>query len=967
MSNILRVAVNRRFKNKIEKGNKALFNVLTRDCKNVELTLTELAASINQGYAFCAQHSDRRKDENFICSDVLAVDIDDGMTIAEALANPFVQEFGGIIYPTPSHTEEHQRFRIVFASERTITDPAEMRAAYIGLIRKFGGDQSCKDACRAFYGSEGSNPIILGKLLTNEKLDQLIELGGEPVSVPDRSSTDGKKSYPIASRRSGVAIAPDHPVTCANGVTMPFKDVPYGDNIHCPVQAIDRNPSAFIVKSKEGHKGLYCHSCAATYWMKSHSRKMTNDFDFYRADAIITQMEYEQDPGSYYDEDTAPPGFFDQAYSERTAHTLSQRYLLSSDIEIRDGVTFICSEKESGKTQLLVDKVRLFMLMGKSVLLVGHRQTLLQQMAARLGLTNYFYIDGSKVRKNQPTPYFAICIDSMTTQLKPKRDKYDVVILDESEQCLSHLTGSTLKDNRRASYIHLFHYMSAAKYVIVADADLGPITVEGVYQAMGPDVEYRYYLNQHREGKRNQRDFHFYDSEPHLTQDMLKAIGAGGRHYIATNSITKANELQAAIRLVHGDELKIMLVTSKTARTMDVQKFINDIKVEILKYDVVIASPTLGTGIDISFPNAAQLIDTVYGYFVTRVNAHFDVDQQLSRVRNPKAIKVWVAADTYSFETEPEVILREAAMNGLLNDALIGISRDGDPVLDKTYLNVYAKVTSIARASKNNLRDNLLALRKRNGANVIHVEEDLDDAKVGKVVKADAKNAVEDQRIEDICVAERLSAASYSLLRENAAPLTKEEDDAMQRFELESFYREDATTDLLVLDKKGAYRSQLALLEIYLSPTDKLAAKDSHESELATIITDRKNRAIKQLMLKALFTQAGLADDNNPLKTDAEITSNDLMPFATFCLQNSARLEALFGMSVHEDVHKKPMSQLSSVLGRIGLTLQNHRSKKAGKNKIRYYQIHPGKWKSAVHYLRRRLPMNDPTMKYLIS
>lgn len=960
MSRTLKVAINRRIINKIEKNNRKLFGVLTRECENVDITLPELAAIIDLGHPFCAQHRDTRKNENFICSDVLAVDIDDGMTLPQALENQFVKQYGGFIYTTPSHTIEHHRFRIVFETERTITDPAEMTAAYQGLIRKFGGDEACKDACRAFYGSKDRTPIMVGNVLSNEQLDQLLILGRDPVSVSDRASADGKKTYSIVARRSGVTISPGHPVTRANGETGAFALVPFGENIHCPVH-LDRNPSAFVVKSKDGDKGAYCHSCAATFWMKSRP----DHFDFYRTDAIIREMEYDEDPGSYYDEYDAPPGLIELAHAQRSAHTLSQKFLQSADIPVRDGVTFICSEKASGKSQLLDDKVNQFKKLGLSVLLVGHRQTLLQSMAARLGLTCYFYLDDGDYKNNQPTPYYAICVDSMFKLLKPKRDKYDVVILDESEQIFGHLTGSTLKDKRRASYMQLFHYLAVAKSVIVADADLGAITVEGVYQAMGPDVGYHYYLNDYRESKHNRRDFHYYGSEPHLMQEMLSAIGAGGRHYIATNSITKANELQAAIRLVLGDGPKIMLVTSKTTATEEVQEFINDIKTEILQYDVVIASPTLGTGIDITFAGAAQHIDTVYGYFVTRVNTHFDIDQQLARVRHPKAIKIWISPDTFTFETEPEVILREAEMNGVLNDLLVGYRRDGSTSLDETYLNVYAHVTSISRASKNNLRENLLELRTRNGWNVIYIDVDLQGAEVGKVVKEIAKTSVEDQRIEDIFAAEQLSAESYDILRENTSPLTKKEDDAMRRYEIENFYREDVSTELLALDKKGAYRRQLGLLEIYLSPTDKLTAKDFHESELATIVTDRKKRTLKQLMLKALLTQAGLADDQNQLKIDAVITSGDLMPFATFCEENSARLQDLFGMSVHQDVHKKPMTQLGIVLRRIGLSMQNFKNKKEGKNKIRYYRIHPDEWKSAAHYLQRRMPKHEPTMKYL--
>lgn len=960
----LKVAINRRIINKIKKGDGQSFHVLTHAFENIEVSLLGLVALVNDGHPFCAQHRESRKDENFLCSDVFAVDIDDGTTYEEALVHPFVKQHAAFIYKTPSHTEQHHRLRMVFQAERTITDQTDMKSAHKGLIRKFGGDESCKDACRAFYGSKGSNPFVLGNVLSNDELDQLIALGRDSASIPDSTSSDGKrKGYPIVARRSGVELSPGHLVTSANGHTRPFEVVPFNENIHCPVH-IDRNPSAFVVRSKEGNKGAYCHTCAATFWMKSPGSPRPN-FDFYRADTIIRQMEYEQDPDSYYGEDDTPPGLMEQARAERTARTVSQKFLNSADIPINSGVTFLSSEKGSGKSQVLVDKVAAFCELGLSVLLVGHRQTLLQSMAARLGLTCYFYLDEGKYKNNHPTSYYAICVDSIAKLLKPKRHKYDVVILDESEQIFGHLTGSTLKDKRRACYMQLFHYLAVAKHVFVADADLGAITVEGVYQAMGPKAGFQFFMNDYREGKRSQRDFYHYGSEPHLTQEMLAAIGTGGRYYVATNSINKANELQAAIRIVHGDGPRIMLVTAKTTGLKEVQQFIKDIPTEILNYDVVIASPTLGTGIDITFPGAAQHIDTVYGFFVTRVTTHFDIDQQLARVRHPKAVKVWVAPETYSFETEPDVILREAEMSGALNDLLIRVRDDGTRALDETYLNVYAHVTSIARASKNSLRRNLLELRARNGWNLISVDVDLKGEEVGKVVKGVAKESVEEKRVADICTAERLSAESYDLLRENTSPLTKAEDDAMQRYDVENFYREDASAPLLALDNKGAYRRQLGLLEIYLSPTDRLVTKDLRESELATIVTDRKKRTLKQMMLKALLTQAGLADAESPIKPDVVISGADLGDFSKFCMENAARLQDLFNMTVRDDIREKPMTQLGVVLRRLGLSMQNCGTKRVGKDKTYYYRVKPADWENATYYLRRRMSKDDPAMRFL--
>ena len=64
----------------------------------------------------------------------------------------------------------------------------------------------------------------------------------------------------------------------------------------------------------------------------------------------------------------------------------------------------------------------------------------------------------------------------------------------------------------------------------------------------------------------------------------------------------------------------------------------------------------MGTGIDITFPENISHVDGVYGLFEAKINTHFDIDQQLSRVRHPKYVRVWISPETFNFETETDPI-----------------------------------------------------------------------------------------------------------------------------------------------------------------------------------------------------------------------------------------------------------------------------------------------------------------------
>lgn len=935
MSRALQIAVNRHI---IDKAIEGRGHTLTTKFENVAITIAQLADVINQGHPFCPQHSNnKRSNANFTGSNIIGVDIDEGMTLDEALSSQYIQQNAAIIYTTASHTAEKNKFRLVLELDRTITDPEEMRFALRGAIRKFGGDERCEDSCRLFFGSKGSNPLVLGNVLASDRLAELVALGSE-ARITDRVCSDTNKSGDIATTRSKITLVKDQQVKPTNGMLTALVGLVHGTSIHCPIHD-DQRPSAYVVTNRQGINGVHCRTCKSSYWPPSAMHSAPTHYDFHAMENIVRDMDYHQTPANFYDDDdvAAHPDLLIETQGERSSHVFSEQFL--PDLPFGKGVTLVRSPKGSGKSEWLTKVVTRCKEKKKSVLLIGHRQTLIQGIAKRLGLTCYFYTNGSGIKNHPPEDHYAICIDSIDKLLNPERHRYDVVIIDESEQVFSHLTADTLKRRRRACYIKMFHYLRTAKSVIVADADLGPITIESLYQSIGGDVPFQFYLNDYKESR---CDFQYYESETHLAAEMIEAIRAGGRHYVSTNSKNKAETLQEMIRYEFGDEKKLMLVTSGTTSDPGVQVFINNIKTEILQYDVVIASPTLGTGVDITFPHEAKHIDTVFGFFMPRVNTHFDIDQQLSRVRHPKAMKVWVAPDRFGFEIEPEVIRREVIDNGVLTDVLIDYRSDDTPILDDRYLSVYAHVTSVQRASKNNLRKNLLDLRVRNGWSVQQIAAVTAQSKAGNSMFKQAKDEMDAKRITEICDSKPIIYEDYRLLAEKkdkGIMLSKDEDSSMRRHELERFYRVDISPELVALDQKGRYRDQVRMMETYLSSPKRLGEQATYERESGYFASDASHLAVKKLLLFQLLSAAGLADATTPIKTDVIFSKHALDTFIAVCKQHKAKIQELFGVNVRSDVKANAVQQLGTVLELIGLKMTPGQRQKVGGVTTYYYKI----------------------------
>ncbi|MBU9120532.1 plasmid replication protein, CyRepA1 family [Burkholderia multivorans] len=958
-----KVAVNRHIINKIDRQDKEQLRTLTHEFENMELTADELAAFINDGHPFCAQHKGSRKGENFVCSNVLAVDIDSGLLLDVALQDEYVQKFASFVYTTHSHTPEQHRFRIVFQLDRALNEPEDMRVAYQGIIRLFGGDESCKDACRLFFGSKGCNPIVLGNILPGAELDKLLIMGREVrVSDSDGDPEVRTKRLPVGNR-SQISLGKGQLVQLAKGGSAALESLNTRTPIHCPVH-LDRDASAMVVVNRNGKRGVFCSACASTFWHDEPAQKKLLPYDFNRIVDAVRELAHEEFPYHHDDlynidddENLIEPTPEDIAewrrLLENRTHMLMYDEFLPK-ISVESGVTLVRSPKGSGKTQQLEQISRQCRASGMSVLLIGHRQTLLHSMADQLALTCYFYTKDGKQKNNRPEERYAICVDSMGKLLKPHLHQYDVVIVDEAEQVFRHITAAdTLKAKRRHCYQLLCHYLAQAKSVILCDADLGSISVEAISQIVAEDTPYRFYLNDYRPA---QKPYDLYADEKHQVADMLTAISDGGRHYVATNSKRKAKVLHATITAAYPSK-RVMLVTAEDISDAATQHFIDNIRAEILNYDVVIASPTLGTGIDITFDNEAQEIDTVFGFFVSRVNTHFDIDQQLARVRHPKAVKVWVSLERFHFETDPAAIEAELILCRNLNDMIVGYTRERLPILEQSFLKVYSQVAATQRASKNALRHNFVQLRAQNGWKANLIERSVNAAKDGAEQVREAEVQIAAKRIDAICNAVPITEDEYRTLldKQKTSPLSDADESSKRHYELTSFYRRPVNAELVRLDDNGKFRDRIRLAEAFFAPLSSAIERSRRFDEASALAPDAAQLPLKRELLRELLASAGLVENSNAIKCDVRFQQASLVQFVATYRKNSRRIEELFRLPTRRDLVRNAVQSLTPLLNLIGLSKKQSANYKIDDTtRVREYQVDADSVERVKDIIQRR-------------
>ena len=926
-------AINPHLINKNDAGQGGLF---VHGWENVELSMTELAEAVKAGHGYTAQLSGPRKAANFLASGVVSVDIDRGMTVEQALANPLIRDHAGLVYTTASHRPEAPRLRVVFATSRTITDPREMKAVQRSLALRLNGDPGAVDAARIFYGNTNAALLLLDerKQLPSKRLDEL---------VAQSINHDGLPRGRTGATRSAHRIKRDEEIRIAGGGSAPLWRIPEGTSVHCPLHS-DENASAFVVASKNAVRGVHCSTCCDTYWPADAQHEVDFGLGF-EATAKAARQHFDRyrdwgPLGCAFNGPDAKPGL------------LGCDIVVNADkfvrLKLRPGLTLVRAPKGSGKTEALIEAIKEF----NCGFLIGHRRTLIWQTCGRMKFR--CYLDPLKARPQHRGPDgLGICLDSISSV--PRHVAIDVVILDESEQVLSHLLSDTINRDGGPGADRVFAELRAivnrAKYVVALDADLGYLTLTTLTRMMAqvladpmqadlfnPDQPVAsLVLNERKPGLGKRIEL--FKSSPALTADLIEAARAGKRVYVAANS-KKLVEKLAAILRNKARNLRTLVVTADTGSMPEQQAFLSNPSGEALNYDAVLASPAVGTGVDIAFRDNAQVIDVVYGFCGPGVGTHLDFDQQIGRVRHPGDVRIWVTPRRFHFETHVEVVKRELLECGLYKNLLIdrgGLGGTARYIDDDPLVELAAHVTAVQRAAQNALCDNFIAHKRWQGFSVDVVEADDDQKSAGRELLAIGGRLSAEEYVRSVTDAPPLCRPDFdrvSAAIEAGQPVLAAELWSVQRTKIERFYRRPISVELVSLDDRGRYRQRLTLLGS-LSRLDGTPDTDRGVSSRDKFIRSPRQRLamIRRLLALTPVFRSGA------WRPDEIFDGRQLGQFAEFVQDHKAAVETQLSIEVRSDLALKPVSQLRSVLKLVGLGIERAGTVRDGRDKVYRYRL----------------------------
>ena len=566
------------------------------------------------------------------------------------------------------------------------------------------------------------------------------------------------------------------------------------------------------------------------------------------------------------------------------------------------------------------------------------------------GLDKFFASQDFKF--GEPRHYYAVSLDSLTV-LNPKHHRYEVVIIDEAEQVFGHLVGATLKNNKRREVFKLLeHYLRVAKTVILLDADLGMVTMTSLFaMRLVPDTSVRFILNEY---KQRGGEVQVYPGKAQLVDRLHMALKAGEKCYLATNSKNKAIELHKSLAEVHPDA-RVATIHADNASTAEVQSLLGDIANRFERdLDLLIASPALGTGIDITFKdkqgNSRAVVDHVFGLFFGMINTHFDMDQQMMRVRHPGQVHLWVDQVEQNFETDIGVIKNELLRTSGETRTLVGYEDDGTPILaaDDRLVEIWARVRAANRGSKNRLSDLLKELRIADGWRVGLVPEEDDQSRSGTAALKLGKELRVQERFDQIQAAQVIDSELAAKLEERdkkGLALTAEQRWGLERHRIEKFYAEPVSEKLIELDNDGRMRQAVLYLEILLAPdavneaVDKRQLGDGNLDE-SVWLADRASRCVKARLLREVLAAAGVYDlKKRELAGEVVLQQDMLAIFVSALRKNGKQFESVFELKPRKDASHQSMRQLSEVLGKVGLEMALAHVTDAGGKKVRWYRL----------------------------
>ena len=586
------------------------------------------------------------------------------------------------------------------------------------------------------------------------------------------------------------------------------------------------------------------------------------------------------------------------------------------------GTVILKSPMGTGKTERVIRRAMEGATRAAHVL---PRVSVVNDAAKRLSLDHYQNVDEIMAHFTQK---MVACVNSMgATRFISNGvnwfENLDMLCLDEASQIFAQVTLLGRMERRRENHDALLKAMKSARSVLIADADANEYLVEEL-RRMAPERKITLIEIEHKEEAQKRWDIHFTDSMTQVRSEFIKAAVSGERCLLATDNRRKGIELERALeKLRPGIRILNIHRESSEEGLKRIRSFYLDPSGESQKYDVLIYSPAITSGVSLT----TQHFTRHFGIFtgVVKVN---DIIQMLGRDRTAKK---WVLA------------VCPRAMTRRMQYFESGLESLGETPTLFSHLKFATDQFEVdARDNLIVLAINILKLKGHRVHMAVDMEQKYDRA-LGRLMKSISEDLT-NERLERILSQAEISESEYFALKSLWMP-TAEEAAAITAHRIRNELCADLTVESLDFFDKGGLK-KLALLETLLAEDTDLRRFDnnekiSHDPSLRYHALEKKKLLLEVLGLLTVDSKTMLG----------EFTHSDCQKVVELCLSMHAKVNVLFGDII--DPARPPRCAtkfVQKLLGLLGLTLG---SRKSNGHMIRF--IDKTELQSIMTHVRSRL------------
>ncbi|WAT03306.1 hypothetical protein O1V64_00355 (plasmid) [Rouxiella badensis] len=567
-----------------------------------------------------------------------------------------------------------------------------------------------------------------------------------------------------------------------------------------------------------------------------------------------TKKQKAQSPRSFTSSITDP--------SKRAAHVtytrlpdtkITKKILAMVQKRSLTGPVILRAPMGSGKTK---EMLRPLMQAAFRAFVMANRVALMSSMhdVMQLGDDNtatdagiFYYRDDLNGIPPEAINKLTICINSIIKdKWQPLVHNHDFVGLDEATQCLRAILVGKAMERQVAVFNHLVDAFARTDgTALMADADANDTLVTFLELVMKRreslgipgwskihviDLTTDVMFTPHGETEpRRRRAVH--TDRDRLFVEAVRAVKQGEKILLATDSKAFGSGMYDQLCTEFPDK-KFLYVSQDTKQLPDVEAFTDKPNAEAVKYDALIYSPAISSGVSLEVQHFTRHFGMFCGQIVPS-----DAIQMLRRDRNAHTFLLGVEQQNGRKETSVDERRGAYADATLYTDNVLG--NVSDVMFDKEtgrvtfglddsdFADMQIHLAAQEAESRNDFRNNLLLILEADGYDVERLAENNAASEAGKAMRRDARERVWNQTVLIHMEAETPSEEERNALLE-CEYLDVIQQAQLARYEIENELMLPVTPESLEFMLEQG-RKKLSLLELMRMDEETAAAIDLNQ------------------------------------------------------------------------------------------------------------------------------------------